>query len=1155
MIGSAIVTALGGFVPVLAFCMQSNAVIYYCLAAILAVAVLLGISRMSKVETAVSGNLMGACSMGLAILLTLWYFEIFTLWDLWLAMACGTVLGLILSAKIKMIEMPQMVGLLNGFGGLASMIAGMLSIWNNKGESNAFSLVTAGLAIVVGGLTWSGSAVAAAKLHRLMNQRPIVWKNHQAITTVLLILSLITVPLFAVAPFVADGPYRTSLILAAVLLSNAFGYVFAIRVGGADMPITISLLNSFSGVAGAIAGMAISDLLLVAVGGIVGASGLLLTQIMCRSMNRHLMDILLGKTASPAGGKIRGGAGAAPLKTGAASGVASSDSSAEAGTDKAGKDKAGKAGVGADDTKVADPASWLAEAKKVVIVPGYGMALSQAQPLVKQVCDDLEAEGKEVVFAIHPVAGRMPGHMNVLLAEVNIPYEKLKEMQDINDSFSETDVALVVGANDVINPAANTAEGTPIYGMPVLNVAQAKHVIICNFDEKPGYAGVENPLYREAKEEAKTGKGTRVVLRLGDAKESLRGLLKEYHAALQGQGSSAGKAGARTGAGAQGKPNAVPLSPEDRYGAWLNEAKKVVIVPGYGMALSQAQPLVKQLSDELESEGKEVNFAIHPVAGRMPGHMNVLLAEVDVPYDKLKEMQEIDSKFKETDLVIVIGANDVINPAANTAEGTPIYGMPVLSVHDAKHIVILNFDLKPGYAGVENPLYAEAQEDQDHVILELGDAKESLKKLQKAFRAAQAGATAQAHATGSSQEGQDAGSASLSPEDRYGAWLNEAKKVVIVPGYGMALSQAQPLVKQLSDELESEGKEVNFAIHPVAGRMPGHMNVLLAEVDVPYDKLKEMQEIDSKFKETDLVIVIGANDVINPAANTAEGTPIYGMPVLSVHDAKHIVILNFDLKPGYAGVENPLYAEAQEDQDHVILELGDAKESLKKLQKAFRAAQAGTRDLAGSTAQAKGAAGNGKASNKESKAQAGTPVPKDLTEAAELAGSFLKEAQSVIIVPGYGMALSQAQPLVKQLADDLEAEGKSLDFAIHPVAGRMPGHMNVLLAEVNVPYEKLREMEDVNPTFAQTDVALVIGANDVINPAANTAEGTPIYGMPVLDVEAAKKVVILNFDLKPGYAGVENPLYAQAQESADKVVLLLGDAKESLKLLLKALRK
>jgi NAD(P) transhydrogenase subunit beta len=282
-----------------------------------------------------------------------------------------------------------------------------------------------------------------------------------------------------------------------LLVTGFFGVAFAVRVGGADMPITISLLNSFSGVAAGIAGLAIADPLLVAIGGVVGASGLLLTQIMCRAMNRRLGDILLGKTSE---------AGKSALREA----MAALDSETAVG-DEAAADDPPRESAPRDN-----PASILLAARDVIIVPGYGMALAQAQSLVKQLADVLEANGAAVRYAIHPVAGRMPGHMNVLLAEADVPYEQLFEMDDINGAFPNCDACVIVGANDVINPAANTAEGTPIYGMPILDAGAARHVIICNFDTKPGYAGVDNPLY---------AKRQGVSLLLGDAKETLRALI------------------------------------------------------------------------------------------------------------------------------------------------------------------------------------------------------------------------------------------------------------------------------------------------------------------------------------------------------------------------------------------------------------------------------------------------------------------------------------------------------------------------------------------------------------------------------------------------------------------------------------------------------
>ena len=994
--------------------------------------VLAGLWMMSRVSSSVNGNRTSILAMILAILVAFWGHGMVPLLCTLFFILIGLVIGFMMARKVKMIEMPEMVGLLNGLGGGASALVGIVtlmgitspevSITSAGMHADSFSLgafesSTGVLAVIVGMITLVGSLIAAGKLHRVIDGRPKVIKNHSLYLTIALALCGV---FFIWSFFGVNDGNAAWIICLSVLFAALFGGLFTIRVGGADMPITISLLNSLSGVAGSIAGMAIGNVMLVAIGGIVGASGLLLTQIMCRAMNRSLGDILLGKTAAPAGKK------AAPKATAPAAAPAAPAAKKEASL-----------------------AEILHDAKRVIIVPGYGMALAQAQHQVKQLADTLRRNGAEVRFAIHPVAGRMPGHMNVLLAEADVPYDDLFEMERINDDFKDTDLVIVIGANDVLNPAAREAEGTPIYGMPVLNVDQARHIVICNYDLKPGYAGVENPLYTR-----KEG----VTMCLGDAKETVADLV-----------SAATQAPAKTEA-----------APDDTA-KLLHEAKEVIIVPGYGMALAQAQHEVKHLADALSRNGAHVRFAIHPVAGRMPGHMNVLLAEADVPYDDLFEMERINDDFKSTDLVIVIGANDVLNPAAREAEGTPIYGMPVLNVDQAKHIIICNYDLKPGYAGVENPLYTR----KEGVTMCLGDAKERVGGLL-------AKTTAPLAAAGEPTE--------LSDE---GALLHESKRVIIVPGYGMALAQAQHEVKGLADTLRRNGAEVRFAIHPVAGRMPGHMNVLLAEADVPYDDLFEMERINDDFKETDLVIVIGANDVLNPAAREAEGTPIYGMPVLNVDQAKHIIICNYDLKPGYAGVENPLYTR----KEGVTLKLGDAKETVAQL-----AAEAAA------------------APSEAKKATGGPDLSKVLTD-----------AKKVIIVPGYGMALAQAQHLVKQLADTLTRKGAEVRFAIHPVAGRMPGHMNVLLAEADVPYDDLFEMERINDDFKETDLVIVIGANDVLNPAAREAEGTPIYGMPVLNVDQAKYVIICNYDLNPGYAGVPNPLY----EREAGVTLLLGDANKT----------
>ncbi|WP_304286018.1 NAD(P)(+) transhydrogenase (Re/Si-specific) subunit beta [Porphyromonas endodontalis] len=832
----------------------------YVISALLSLLVMVGIALMSKVRYASLGNSLSALAILAGIVFTLLTKEnngtpIITAWSLYPSLAIGALIGGLFATRVKMIQMPQLVALLNGLGGGASALVGILSVAGigERLAATAFSNFTGYLAIGIGLITLVGSLVAAGKLHRLLPQKPQVWAFHSMATILSLVVMAILILIGTFSQY--EGMPVFWLIAGVAIFSSLFGLYFSIRVGGADMPITISLLNSLSGVAGAIAGMAIGDVLLVAVGGIVGASGLLLTQIMCRAMNRSLLSILLGtkkKVAAPAPSSVATASPATAPKV---------------------------------EVKKT-PGEVLSTAKRVIIVPGYGMALAQAQHEVKQLADALRKGGAEVRFAIHPVAGRMPGHMNVLLAEANVPYDDLFEMEAINDDFAKVDAAIVIGANDVLNPAARNAEGTPIYGMPVLNVDQAPYVVICNYDLKPGYAGVENPLY--TREEG-------VALLTGDAKETVSALLADYQKALAGNGAAAPKAGASD------KPTA---------GAILSRAKRVIIVPGYGMALAQAQHEVKQLADKLRSKGAEVRFAIHPVAGRMPGHMNVLLAEANVPYEDLFEMEAINDDFAKVDAAIVIGANDVLNPAARNAEGTPIYGMPVLNVDQAPYVVICNYDLKPGYAGVENPLYTR----EEGVALLTGDAKESLARLMEEMDQ-----TVAPEAEGAKESSPGTSS--------YTQWMKEAHKVIIVPGYGMALAQAQHEVKQLADKLAKQGAEVRFAIHPVAGRMPGHMNVLLAEANVPYEDLFEMEAINNDFASTDLVVVIGANDVLNPAARNAEGTPIYGMPVLNVDQAPHVIICNYDLKPGYAGVENPLYTR----QEGVALLTGDAKESLQKL--------------------------------------------------------------------------------------------------------------------------------------------------------------------------------------------------------------------------------
>ncbi len=453
---------------------------YYVLSGLLIFIIMMGIYLMSKVKYAKLGNNLSAIAVFAAVILTLIKYDILDAWVIYIFVGVGAVIGVYLAYKVKMINMPQMIALLNGLGGLASLIVGAFAYFGVGVDTlNAFAQIVAVIAVVIGTITFVGSLIAALKLHRVISQKPVKVKFYAFIVGFLFLVQLIAI---AISPFISqiDGFSSLLFMILVVLVSTVFSVIFTLRIGGADMPITISLLNSFSGVAGAISGLAIGDVLLVAIGGIVGASGLILTEIMCKAMNKRLIDILLGKTSG--GSKV----------------VESADEEV-------------------DNTEKVDYKKAYKESKRVIIVPGYGMAVAQAQLLVKRLADKMKKENKEVKYAIHPVAGRMPGHMNVLLAEANVDYEDLYDMDMINDEFKTTDLVIVVGANDVINPKAKTHEGTPIYGMPILDVDQAKNIFIFNYDTNPGYSGVTNSLYNK----------NNVEMFLGDAKETLEKFINE----------------------------------------------------------------------------------------------------------------------------------------------------------------------------------------------------------------------------------------------------------------------------------------------------------------------------------------------------------------------------------------------------------------------------------------------------------------------------------------------------------------------------------------------------------------------------------------------------------------------------------------------------
>ena len=465
----------------------------YLIPIILTIGFLIGIRLMQSPRTALWGNRLGAFSMALAIIFA--FLQMGMIDSLaWLYIFIGGILGILLARQVKMIQIPQTVALFNGLGGGASALVAGTVMAVEAGTELWLFWFTAALALGVGTLTFSGSVVASLKLQGLVSQKPVFLKGHGIILRLLLILGAVLV----IGLFFLQAPVYQLAILAIFAI---YGLLMAVRIGGADMPVIISFLNSMSGVAAAVSGLAVGNFLLAGVGSLVGVAGMILTQLMCRAMNRNLPAVLGGFQTGPAPIREKDAAEAAAGSEAETEPVTFSGAVFE---DAAPPEKAA--------------AGLLREAEKVIMVPGYGMALAQAQQPVKALIDVLEADGKEVKVAIHPVAGRMPGHMNVLLAEVGVDYGKLYEMDAINPEFSDTDVVVVVGASDVINPAAATAEGTPIYGMPVLHVAEAKAVIVCNLDDKPGYSGVDNTLY-----------GQEQVLTIwGDASETVPRLLSDY---------------------------------------------------------------------------------------------------------------------------------------------------------------------------------------------------------------------------------------------------------------------------------------------------------------------------------------------------------------------------------------------------------------------------------------------------------------------------------------------------------------------------------------------------------------------------------------------------------------------------------------------------
>jgi NAD(P) transhydrogenase subunit beta len=435
-----------------------------------AVCFILALKGLSSPRTARRGNLIGAAGAGLAVVTVFLSARLDNLAPILLAIIAGAAVAAPVARRVQMTQMPQLVALFNGVGGGAASLVAVLELAHTVDPWIRVAVV---FTMLIGAVSFAGSAVTVAKLQELISTRPLLFPGMPVVMSLVVAASLV------VAGFVvATGGVGWAILL--LILGLAAGLLLVLPVGGADVPIVISLLNAFTGLAVAASGVVLSNVLLVVAGTLVGASGTILTQAMATAMGRGVPGILFGA--------FRGGSTAGST-TQSARAVRSS----------------------APD----DVAVLLGYAQRVVIVPGYGLAVAQGQHTLAELATALEDRGVEVLFAIHPVAGRMPGHMNVLLAEANVPYEALKEMGEINPEFKNTDVALVVGANDVVNPAAKTAPGSPIYGMPILEVQDAAQVVFLKRSMRPGFAGIENELLHSPK----------TTLLFGDAKESLTRVL------------------------------------------------------------------------------------------------------------------------------------------------------------------------------------------------------------------------------------------------------------------------------------------------------------------------------------------------------------------------------------------------------------------------------------------------------------------------------------------------------------------------------------------------------------------------------------------------------------------------------------------------------
>jgi len=440
---------------------------------------IIGLKNLSHPETARKGNFQSATSMGLAIIITLFY-PINGASNNYIVIAAGIVIGaaigLIAARRVKMTAMPEMVSLFNGLGGACSMLIAVVEFYNLPEATTLLSgeVITIIFAMFIGSISFTGSLIAFGKLNGALRDALVL--PAPQIVNGLLLLGVIAVSVF----IMLQPSLNFTWVIVLLGLSLVYGVTFVTPIGGGDMPVVISLLNSFTGIAAAIAGLIYGNQVMIIGGIVVGASGTILTVLMCKAMNRSLINVIIG-------------------------GFGKSAASSGSGREEIVKEAA-----------ISDTAIQLKYASKVMIVPGYGLAVAQAQHTCHELEKALDDEGVEVKYAIHPVAGRMPGHMNVLLAEADVPYDKLLELEAANNEFAKTDIVLVIGANDVVNPAAKEDAGSPIYGMPILDVEQAGTVIVLKRSMNPGYAGIQNPLFF----------GERTKMLFGDAKASL-GKLKD----------------------------------------------------------------------------------------------------------------------------------------------------------------------------------------------------------------------------------------------------------------------------------------------------------------------------------------------------------------------------------------------------------------------------------------------------------------------------------------------------------------------------------------------------------------------------------------------------------------------------------------------------